>query len=198
MQESKEEKNNRHNSIATSIIRRVILVILGLIIGTNAYLANAKTLTGNQMPMPFGYGAAVVLSGSMEPVLSKGDLIIVKEKESYKVGDVVVFQSGKSLIVHRIIKIDDKKVITQGDANNVADPEFDTQFIKGKEVFRIPYIGVLVDIIKTPTGTIVILILAFWMVEHSFRKQKNEDSKKQEEIKAEIRRLKEEQEKKCE
>lgn len=198
MQESKEEKNNRHNSIATSIIRRVILVILGLIIGTNAYLANAKTLTGNQMPMPFGYGAAVVLSGSMEPVLSKGDLIIVKEKESYKVGDVVVFQSGKSLIVHRIIKIDDKKVITQGDANNVADPEFDTQFIKGKEVFRIPYIGVLVDIIKTPTGTIVILILAFWMVEHSFRKQKNEDSKKQEEIKAEIRRLKEEQKKKCE
>ena len=198
MQESKEEKNNRHNSIATSIIRRVILVILGLIIGTNAYLANAKTLTGNQMPMPFGYGAAVVLSGSMEPVLSKGDLIIVKEKESYKVGDVVVFQSGKSLIVHRIIKIDDKKVITQGDANNVADPEFDTQFIKGKEVFRIPYIGVLVDIIKTPTGTIVILIFAFWMVEHSFRKQKNEDSKKQEEIKAEIRRLKEEQKKKCE
>ena len=198
MQESKEEKNNRHNSIATSIIRRVILVILGLIIGTNAYLANAKTLTGNQMPMPFGYGAAVVLSGSMEPVLSKGDLIIVKEKESYKVGDVVVFQSGKSLIVHRIIKIDDKKVITQGDANNVADPEFDTQFIKGKEVFRIPYIGVLVDIIKTPTGTIVILILAFWMVEYSFRKQKNEDSEKQEEIKAEIRKLKEEQEKKCE
>lgn len=198
MQESKEEKNNRHNSIATSIIRRVILVILGLIIGTNAYLANAKTLTGNQMPMPFGYGAAVVLSGSMEPVLSKGDLIIVQDKESYKVGDVVVFQSGKSLIVHRIIKIDDKKVITQGDANNVADPEFDTQFIKGKEVVRIPYIGVLVDIIKTPTGTIVILILAFWMVEHSFRKQKNEDSKKQEEIKAEIRRLKEEQEKKCE
>ena len=198
MQESKEEKNNRHNSIATSIIRRVILVILGLIIGTNAYLANAKTLTGNQMPMPFGYGAAVVLSGSMEPVLSKGDLIIVQEKESYKVGDVVVFQSGKSLIVHRIIKIDDKKVITQGDANNVADPEFDTQFIKGKEVFRIPYIGVLVDIIKTPTGTIVILILAFWMVEYSFRKQKNEDSKKQEEIKAEIRRLKEEQKKKCE
>ena len=198
MQESKEEKNNRHNSIATSIIRRVILVILGLIIGTNAYLANAKTLTGNQMPMPFGYGAAVVLSGSMEPVLSKGDLIIVQEKESYKVGDVVVFQSGKSLIVHRIIKIDDKKVITQGDANNVADPEFDTQFIKGKEVFRIPYIGVLVDIIKTPTGTIVILILAFWMVEYSFRKQKNEDSEKQEEIKAEIRRLKEEQEKKCE
>ena len=198
MQESKEEKNNRHNSIATSIIRRVILVILGLIIGTNAYLANAKTLTGNQMPMPFGYGAAVVLSGSMEPVLSKGDLIIVQEKESYKVGDVVVFQSGKSLIVHRIIKIDDKKVITQGDANNVADPEFDTQFIKGKEVFRIPYIGVLVDIIKTPTGTIVILILAFWMVEYSFRKQKNEDSEKQEEIKAEIRRLKEEQKKKCE
>ena len=198
MQESKEEKNNRHNSIATSIIRRVILVILGLIIGTNAYLANAKTLTGNQMPMPFGYGAAVVLSGSMEPVLSKGDLIIVQEKESYKVGDVVVFQSGKSLIVHRIIKIDDKKVITQGDANNVADPEFDTQFIKGKEVFRIPYIGVLVDIIKTPTGTIVILILAFWMVEYSFRKQKNEDSKKHEEIKAEIRRLKEEQKKKCE
>ena len=52
-------------------------------IGFNVYLANAYGLVGNQLPMPFGYGAAVVLSGSMEPEFSEGDLILIKETKDY-------------------------------------------------------------------------------------------------------------------
>ena len=56
-------------------------------------MINAKNLVGNNLPMPFGYGAAVVLSGSMEPAFSKGDLIIVKETDEYGLNDIVVFES---------------------------------------------------------------------------------------------------------
>ena len=44
--------------------------------GINVYLWNASSLAGNAMPMPFGFGMAVVLSGSMEPVLSVNDLLL--------------------------------------------------------------------------------------------------------------------------
>ena len=67
----------------------MLLVVLGAIIGINAYLANANNLVGNKLPLPFGYGAAVVLSGSMEPAFSKGDLIIVKETDEFDLNDIV-------------------------------------------------------------------------------------------------------------
>ena len=47
----------------TDLTRRVVLVLLGIVLGVNVYLANAQRLVGNQLPMPFGYGAAMVLSG---------------------------------------------------------------------------------------------------------------------------------------
>ena len=56
-----------------STFRLLLLILCGLILGVNVYLANANSLVGNQLPTPFGYGAAVVLSGSMEPEFSKGD-----------------------------------------------------------------------------------------------------------------------------
>ena len=58
----------------------------------------------------------------------------------------------------------------------------------------IPSLGVFVNAIKTPTGTIVVLLCAFLLIELSFRKQKASDDKRIEDIKAEIRRLREEKE----
>ena len=63
----------------TKISRSALLIFVSLIVGVNIYLWNAQSLMGNALPMPFGYGAAVVLSGSMEPTFSTGDLILVKE-----------------------------------------------------------------------------------------------------------------------
>ena len=92
------------------MFRLLLLILCGVILGVNVYLANANSLVGNQLPMPFGYGAAVVLSGSMEPEFSKGDLIVVNETDTYEVNDIVVFQDGNSLVVHRIINIDGETI----------------------------------------------------------------------------------------
>lgn len=167
-------------------------MIFGIIFGVNIYLGNATGIVGNKLPMPFGYGLANVLSGSMEPTFSKGTLLIVKEETKPEKGQIVVYQSGNELIVHRIVNISKNKIITKGDANNIADEPFDKTQIKGVVITWIPYLGTIVSILKTPTGMILVLIAAFLLVESSFRKQREADDNEIEAIKEEIRRLKEE------
>ena len=188
MAKSERSKRKKHSALW----RRLLLALLGVILGINIYLANASGLLGNTLPMPFGYGAAVVLSGSMEPTFSKDDLIFVKETDEIAVGDIVVYQSGGELIVHRVIALDGDLVTTQGDANNTADPALEKSAIMGTVIGWIPGVGVVVNALKTPAGTIGVLVCAFLMTELSFRKQKEKDEKELEAIKEEIRRLRSE------
>lgn len=172
--------------------RRLLLGLLGVILGINIYLANAGRLLGNTLPMPFGYGAAVVLSGSMEPTFSRGDLILVKQTDSFSVGDIVVYQTEGILVVHRVIELDGDTIITQGDANSTSDPVFEKSAVKGTVIGWVPRVGILVNALKTPVGMILVLVCALLMIELSFRKQKEKDEKELEAIKEEIRRLRSE------
>ena len=187
-----KEKNNQKTK---AILRRLILIIGGLLLGLNLYFANAGTILNNQLPMPFGYGVANVLSGSMEPTFAKGTLLLIKDTQNIQEGDIVVYQSGRELIVHRVVALSEDEAITQGDANNVADEPFARTQIRGKVIGWIPALGNVVAILKTPIAVIVILILAFILIEGSFRAQREADDQELEAIKEEIRRLKEEKEK---
>ena len=82
---------NKTSGIRSIWIRRLVLVLLGLLMGLQIYFVNAGRVMGDPLPMPFGYGAAVVLSGSMEPTYSAGDLLIVKKADHYQTGDIVVY-----------------------------------------------------------------------------------------------------------
>lgn len=181
------------NKKLLSLLRTVFLIAVSLVLGFNIYSWNARSLTGNVLPTPFGYGGAVVLSGSMEPAIMTGDMIIVKVEESYADGDVVVYQTGKMLVVHRIVASDETTVTTRGDANNANDTPIDRSQIKGKVIYKIPYIGTLVRLLKTPAATILLILGAVLTVELPYRKAKDTTDKELERIKAEIRRLKEEQ-----
>jgi len=169
--------------------RYFVLAILAVLIGINVYSLNASRLAGNQVPMPFGYGASVVLSGSMEPALSVGDLLILKEADHYEKEDIVVYQSGTMAVVHRVIAIGEETAVTRGDANNANDEPIPVSAIKGKVIAAIPAVGNLVWAIKSPLGLIVTIALAVLLVELSFRSEKKEKDDEQEKIKAEIRRL---------
>ena len=179
----------------STIVRRMLFVFVGLVLGLNVYHWNAYKLVGNAMPTPFGYGAAVVLSGSMEPTLSVNDLVIIKEADVYAEGDIVVYQTGKDLIIHRIIGIEDGMVYTQGDANNAQDTPTDVSQIKGKLLLHIPIVGALVRFLKTVPGTVIVLAIAIVLMELSWKKEKAKDIEDIEAIKREIRKLREEQEK---
>ncbi|MBQ8293551.1 MAG: signal peptidase I [Bacilli bacterium] len=173
-------------------LRIGLYVLISVVLGLTVYSWNAKNLTGNALPMPFGVGSAIVLSGSMEPELSVNDLIFIKEVDEYLVNDVVVFQENSSLVVHRIIEINGDQVITQGDANNVADEAIAMSDIKGKVVMHIPFVGSIVSAIKSPIGIVCILGVAVVLLVLSYRKEKDEEIEKINKIKEEIRKLKEE------
>ena len=173
-----------------SIIRIVLLVLLAALVGISIYSVNARMVGGNAMPMPFGFGMTVVLSGSMEPELSVDDLLIVAAKDSYNVGDVVVFQTQRTAVVHRIIAINGDEVITRGDANTADDEPITLANIKGRVVCAIPFVGYIVHLIKTPLGTLLLLGLAFWLLEASFKKDKAQKNDELDAIRQEIEALK--------
>ena len=172
-----------------TLLRYLALGILAVLIGTGVYSLNASRLTGNQMPMPFGYGASVVLSGSMEPELSVGDLLIVREEQAYAEGDIVVYQSGRMAVVHRIVEIGDDYVITRGDANTASDAPISPDAIKGRVIRILPLVGYPVWALKSPLGVIATIAAAVLLVEFSYRSDKSEKDREQEKIKEEIRSL---------
>lgn len=177
----------------TGILRRIAVIIFTIAAGLGFYLFNAQNLVGNAMPMPFGVGAAVVLSGSMEPTLSVNDLVIVKAQDSYQVDDIIVFQEKNYLVIHRVIGSGENVLQTRGDANNVPDEPVDASNVKGKMIAHIPNMGILIQMIKTPIGIFCLLAAAVLLTELSFRRKKQKGDDELESIKAEIRRLREEE-----
>lgn len=187
-------KKNRINS--KLIVRAILVVIISVVLGCGIYSANAKLVTGDKMPMPLGIGVGVIMSGSMEPELSVDDVIFVVRARDYSVGDNVVYQSHGMLVVHKIISIDGDTVITQGTANNVADDPIKMDAIKGRVFTHIDGLGAVVDFIKSPVISIVIIALAAVLLAMSYtadKQQKDaENAAELDKIRAEIAALKDE------
>lgn len=193
--ETAEHQSSPQRGISALLFRCLhifLLAAIGCVLGVSLYFANAQSIVGNQLPMPFGYGIANVLSGSMEPTFSPGTLLLVKETGEIEKGDIVVYQSGQSLVVHRVIEIRKDQITTKGDANNTPDPVFDRSQIRGKVIGWLPHAGTLLSMFRTPAGILLLILAAFLLMEGSFRKQKESDEQELEAIKEEIRRLRSE------
>ncbi len=184
-----EMVNNKKRKI--SIHRILIIIFISLVLGLGIYHLNAKTITGEQMPMPFGIGVGVVMSGSMEPELSVDDVIIVKKCDNYNVGDTVVYQDGRTLIVHKIIEANGDTVITQGTANNTPDEPITLSSVKGKVIRSFSGLGMFVTAIKSPAATLVMLVAAVYLLFRSYRREQENDENDLDLIREEIEKLKE-------
>ena len=113
-----------------------------------------------------GYNYKTVLTGSMEPAIPVGSIVITKEQSSYEIEDIISFQEKGSVITHRIISIDRERYITKGDANNVADTEeVQQKQILGKVILTIPLLGYLVMWLMSPVGIIsLFMIIGIWYI----------------------------------
>lgn len=128
--------------IVKRVLSAMVSLLLAVVILSNGYLLIARFLLHIEDPSIFGYRFAVVMSGSMEPVLSTGDFVVVKTRDSYDVGDVIMFHEEEILVTHRIVGQEDGKFITKGDANNVEDEgRVDPAAIRGEMVLAIPHVG---------------------------------------------------------
>lgn len=209
--------------IFKGILRYILPLFMLLIAGIGLFSIISSKVNGNQLPMPFGYGIGVVLSNSMQPELSVDDLIVVNASNDYEIGEIIVFQNGKSLTVHRIVNIQTMKYkeyeenylgnaisdpvigndgkrpndpendvvvyTTKGDANNTNDKPILESKIQGEVIKVVPGGRAIVDILQSPIVTILAGVLAIFLMQASFKKQKKEDSAELEALEAEIRRL---------
>ena len=93
-----------------------------------------------------------VLTSSMVPEMPAGTLVVVKpvDPEQLGVGAVITYQleSGQAdVVTHRVVAVEntisgEQTLITQGDANNVADPEpVRPVQVKGERWYAVPYLG---------------------------------------------------------
>ena len=111
-----------------------------------------------------GYRSFLVQSGSMEPAIMTGDIIIIHPQESYLKNDTITFHGSEGRIVtHRIFEITQKNnnlyFSTKGDANRSEGGDLITQDqIIGKVSLVIPKLGYLVAFSKSLPGLIILAL----------------------------------------
>jgi signal peptidase len=137
------------------ISRQSISQVMALAIVACSALMIWKTLivlTNTESPI------VVVLSGSMEPGVHRGDILFLRDVQSESVpiivGDVVVFKirEREVPIVHRVIEVTaDGKMLTRGD-NNLFDDRslyapgqywLERSDLVGKAAATVPYVGMV-------------------------------------------------------
>ena len=116
----------------------------------------------------FGYQSFVIYSGSMEPTVKVGSLLLTRpvDVEDLRVGDVITYRSpgNHTTLTHRIVSIrqedGDWVFQTKGDANPEPDPR--EVILRGqvtKMAFGIPYLGYVVDFARSTAGIALFLLV---------------------------------------
>ena len=92
----------------------------------------------------------------MEPLFHKGDLAIIRRAQSYKVGDIVLYQSPvlHRPVLHRILVIQNDHYFFKGDNNDFVDPGYaKTGDLLGRLWFHIPRAGKILGWFGAPAHT---------------------------------------------
>ena len=116
------------------------------------------------VPKLLGIQTYNVISGSMEPSISVGSIVYVKNAEFDELaeGDVIAFESGASVVTHRITSIDlqSKLITTKGDANDTEDfvPVAYVNVI-GRVVAHVPFLGYIASWLSEITGKVIAVML---------------------------------------
>jgi signal peptidase I len=108
----------------------------------------------------------VVQSGSMEPVLHVGSIVIVERNAAYRTGDIITFnRAGNATpVTHRIVTVNGTNGLAtftvKGDANNAPDvSSVSLAQVIGTVRFTIPFLGYAIAAAKQPVGFLLIIIV---------------------------------------
>ena len=125
----------------------------------------AIVILASVLPIPGKLEIKIVQSGSMEPTIKTGSLVVIRPSDTYKEGDIITFGKDTKTEVpttHRIVadKVENGVLIytTKGDANEDKDTkEVRRDEIVGKNIFSVPYLGYIMDFAKQPLGFILLV-----------------------------------------
>lgn len=151
------------NIVNTILIAVVVLLSLTLVF--------SKPIAG------MNFSLYSVNSGSMEPAIKLGSLVLVKSQENYSKNDVITFRDEadpRNTTTHRIVAVVEDKDInklsfrTKGDANENEDTELiDSRRVVGKVVFSLPYLGYGASFAKTQMGFVLLIVIPATIIIYS-------------------------------
>ncbi len=158
------------NYMMSIIMYAIIVIFIGVGILLVAYYIDIRKSAANiQTPL---YGAYVIVSGSMEPVIKVRDAVItrrVDNADDIARGDVITYRSMEEayygiLITHRVVDIQNENgktlFVTKGDNNETVDRSpIEFGQITGKVVMRVPKIGYVKYFLVSSYGWIIAIVI---------------------------------------
>ncbi|WP_459645860.1 signal peptidase I [Kineococcus sp. NUM-3379] len=117
-------------------------------IATAVVVTAAGLLLGSMVPLALGWKASAIVSGSMEPRIRVGDVVVTSPVDPRAIvpGQVVMFpdpDGGARTIMHRVVEVtEDDRLVTRGDANQSADTTpVERSAVLGVGRIRVPWVG---------------------------------------------------------
>lgn len=154
-------------------LKYTLCIFLILILIYNVTIIMKSIINPSKTPSFFGIKTYIIVSGSMEPNLNIGDIIIVRDTDDIEVGDIISFRENMEIITHRVNDIQildgEKKYQTKGDNNNNVDTEFIIlKNIEGKVINKIPKLGKVLLILQRKEVIIIAIVGYYiWMFRRS-------------------------------
>lgn len=163
-------KNSKAFRVAR-LIKNVICWVLIIVLAITMLIFLTTRIQGNT-PTFFGYTIFRITTGSMEPELMIGDVIldkVVEDETEIAVGDVITFDGGiefdGKLVTHKVIKAPytdssgNTMLQTHGIANEVDDSPINFSQVRAKMICKIPYIDTLYNLFLSPAGLLILILL---------------------------------------
>ncbi|MEY2460346.1 MAG: hypothetical protein QOG30_2176, partial [Acidimicrobiaceae bacterium] len=156
------------HSLTRSPLRRAF-TLAGAALGVVLWLALAPAALGGSSTYVTTYGI------SMEPILHKGDLAIVRPQPEYRVGDIVAYKSESlhTVVLHRIIGRDGERFVFKGDNNTWIDTDRPlASALIGRMDMKVPGFGTRIQQLASPPGIGAIAAVAALPVASRGRRRK--------------------------
>jgi len=170
-----EKKQKKKNTVGNVIFIIVCVLLLSALFVNLVIIFQAQT-NKDKVPSFLGIKPFIVLSGSMETEIKRGDLILTKviDPTTLKIDDVIAFRDSENAVTtHRIIDIVVRNgqtyFITKGDNNSSQDQNLVAiEDVEGLYMTRIPGIGTIMNRLAEPTtimmvgvGITMIFVISF-------------------------------------
>ena len=151
------------NLVYWLVLLAVVVVALGVV------LSSFNT--------PFGLRVFAVQSGSMEPAIHVGSLVLVRPSNDYQADDVITVRSersAKETVTHRIVEVIDDDTLggrnyeLKGDANENPDSELlPERRVIGKVFLTLPYLGYPVGFAQSQVGFVALIVIPGTIIVYS-------------------------------